>query len=84
MHDNPRFGPQARACFAKARQKLDARQRDELIAEVEAIIEPFDVAGLTQDRDNWYPVLAEDLFSAKEKVGATRPDIELLLQRAGF
>ncbi len=85
MHDNPRFGPQARSCFAKAQTSMNQIQRAELIAQIEAIIEPFDIAGLGhKERKNWYPVEVEDLFAAKAKVGATRQELESLLQRAGF
>ena len=85
MHDNPRFGQAARRCFVTAQRPLSAWEKHELIAQIEAIIEPFDLAGLAQkQRGNWYPVLADDLFDAKEKVGATREELESLLQRAGF
>ncbi len=85
MNDNPRFGAAARACFAQAQKTLDEREKEQLIAQIQSIIEPFDVAGLTKNQpDNWYPVLAEDLFAAKDKVGATREELELLLKRAGF
>lgn len=85
MHDNPRFGALARACFVKAQMPLDAREREELIAQIESIIKPFDVAGLMKRRrNNWYPVFAEDLFAAKDKVNATREELELLLKRTGF
>ena len=85
LHGNPRFGPPARECFALARQKLKGKERQRLIARIEDVVRPFDVAGLTQlNRQNWFPVVAEDLLSAKDKVGATREELELLLQRAGF
>ncbi len=85
LHDNPRFGPRARACFARAQQTLDAQQRWELMNDIKHIVEPFDVAGLTATgRKNWYPVLADDLFAAKDKVGASHKELKLLLKRAGF
>ncbi|BCM91680.1 hypothetical protein IAD21_03555 [Abditibacteriota bacterium] len=85
LHNNPRFGEQSRACFARARTRLNAQQRQELMAQIQHIVEPFDVAGLTNgERNNWYPVLAEDLFAAKDKVGASRAELELLLKRGGF
>ena len=85
MHDNPQFGPPARACFALARRQPTGEERQRLIHRIEEIVRPFDVAGLShRERRNWFPVVAEDLLSAKAKVGATREELELLLQRAGF
>ncbi len=85
MNANPRFGPLARACFAQARRQLKGDERHQLIQRIEAIVRPFDVAGLTKrGNNNWFPVEAEDLLSAGDKVGATREELELLLSRAGF
>lgn len=85
MHDNPHFGPQSRACFAQARQVLSEKEQQQLIECIEILVAPFDVAGLTQlGRNNWYPVLAEDLFDAGDKVGATRKELERMLKRTGF
>jgi FADH2 O2-dependent halogenase len=43
------------------------------------------VAGLCrQDRRNWYPVDAEDLFRSVSKVDATHDEIAQLLQSCGF
>jgi tetracycline 7-halogenase / FADH2 O2-dependent halogenase len=85
MHDHPRFGPQLRACLERVRRDLTAEQRAELIEQIRAAIEPFDVAGLTDSsRRNWYPVLAEDLFSAASKLGSGRSEIEKMLRDSGF
>ena len=53
---------------------------------VKTAIEPFDVAGLSdRSRRNWYPVKADDLFGAANKLlGASRAEIEKLLNRSGF
>ena len=85
LNANPRFGPGSRDCFARARQPLTAPKRQALMNHIKETVEPFDVAGLTATgRNNWYPVLADDLFAAQSKVGATRAELELLLRRAGF
>ncbi len=58
---------------------------EKLRSAVESAIAPFDVAGLCdRGRKNWYPVLAEDLQAAAQKLGATRAEIAQLLKRSGF
>ncbi|WP_254062090.1 NAD(P)/FAD-dependent oxidoreductase [Acidobacterium sp. S8] len=83
--DHPTFGPRCKELLARARQVETRMDADALIIDVMHAIEPLDVAGLCrQDRDNWYPVDAEDLFRGASKVNATRDDIERLLQRYRF
>ena len=75
--DNPRFAPGLRECCALALSGADARILEHRIREVVA---PFDLIGLGDtSRRNWYPVLAEDLLLAREKLGATLEEIESLL-----
>ena len=85
LQDHPAFGPQCRLLFDRilhARCELDSK---ELTEEILRIIEPFDVAGLSDpNRRNWYPVKAEDLYRGASKVGATRDEISQLLDRSGF
>jgi len=77
--DNPRFAPGLRECCALALSGADARILEHRIREVVA---PFDLIGLGDtSRRNWYPVLAEDLLLAREKLGATLEEIESLLAR---
>ena len=53
--------------------------------EIDRTIEPFDIAGLGDDaRRDWYPVLADDLIAGRDKLGATRAEIDMLLERCGF
>jgi hypothetical protein len=62
----------------------DPGRREELLASVRRAIEPFDVIGLADtSRRNWYPVLAEDLVAARHKLGATREEIEGILESSG-
>jgi hypothetical protein len=43
------------------------------------------VAGLLdRTRHDWYPVLASDLVSGADKLGATATEVEALLARSGF
>ncbi|MBV9863984.1 MAG: tryptophan 7-halogenase [Abitibacteriaceae bacterium] len=85
LHDHPRFGPAARACCERALQPLTPSSRAQLMADIKAAIAPFDVAGLTRtDRHNRYPVDAQDLFAAADKLGATHEELTNLLARCGF
>jgi tetracycline 7-halogenase / FADH2 O2-dependent halogenase len=82
---DPDFGPECeRLCARAMQQPADGAARD-LVTEILAAIEPFNVAGLGRsDRRNWYPVEAEDLLNASGRLGATRDEIQALLERCGF
>ena len=81
LSDHPWFGPRARACCERALESPDP----ELIEEIHRVIEPVDVAGLgDRRRRNWFPVKAEDLLGAADKLHATTDEIEDLLRRSGF
>ena len=85
LTDNEKFGPQASACFEQAVVGLTPIQRTRLMEQIRQTIEPFDVAGLTdQSRGNWYPVNVDDLFAASEKLGVGHEQITELLVRSGF
>lgn len=85
LHDQPVFGPASRSLMERAQHINTEQDAAALIADVHRVIEPVDVAGLCrQDRRNWYPVDAEDLFRSASKVGATRKEIAQMLERCGF
>jgi len=77
---DPVFGPaSARLC-----ERVMRGERG-LEAEILEAIRPFDVAGLCRpERENWYPVDADDLLGAAAKLGATQVEVRRLLERAGF
>ena len=80
MDDHPQFGAAARELWIRA---IDGAAT--LPAAVERIIEPFDVAGLTDfSRRNWFPVLAKDLLNAAHKLQAGPKDVHRLLKRCGM
>ncbi len=82
--DHPAFGPALRAC---CRMALDggADVGPALAAAVRRAIEPIDVIGLGDvSRRNWYPVDNADLFASAHKLGATREEIEALVERCGL
>ena len=85
LHDHPTFGPAYRDLLDRARHVRSMQDGDALMYDVLRTIEPLDVAGLCrEDRRNWYPVDAEDLFRAASKVDATHDEIAQLLQSCGF
>jgi FADH2 O2-dependent halogenase len=85
LGDNPIFGPACRELFERARRPLTGPGTEELVRDILAAIEPFNVAGLGRaERRNWYPVEAKDLFESAGKLGATRDEISEMLRRCGF
>ncbi len=78
--NHPEFGPAFAACTRLALARDPARRR-ELLDAIARAVEPLDVIGLSdRSRRNWYPVLPDDLFAARRKLGATREEIEAMLQ----
>ena len=64
---------------------MSPRQTAKLSREIREAIEPFDVAGLTDDsRHPWYPTLAADLLRAAPKLGVTKAKVTLMLRRLGL
>ena len=82
--DDARFGPALRDCCERALKRPKGADKTELMARIRRAVEPFDIAGLNQNKANWYPVDAADLFENAAKVGATREEIADLLRRCGF
>jgi FADH2 O2-dependent halogenase len=80
LHRHPSFGPASRHLLERAYQPDGA-----LAAEVQRLIEPFNVGGFGDPaRHNRYPVRADDLLNAGWKLGASREEIIAMLERAGF
>jgi FADH2 O2-dependent halogenase len=77
--DHPHFGPALSECCALA---LSGADRSAVDRKVRDAIVPLDVIGLSDvRRRNWYPVLAEDLLGACDKLGATRAEAAEMLAR---
>ena len=53
-------------------------------ADVQAALEPFDVAGLCTERDGFYPARAEDVLNACHRIPASPEEVWAGLQRSGF
>ncbi len=80
LHRHPSFGPASQLLLERA-YRPDAS----FAAEVQRIIEPFNVGGFGDPaRHNRYPVRAADLLDAAHKLGASREEIVAMLERAGF
>lgn len=85
LHDHPVFGAECARVLQRTRTVHNERESAAVIGEIQRIIEPIDVAGLTdRTRRNWYPVDANDLLRAGHKVGASRMEILQMLERCGF
>ncbi|HXD72744.1 MAG TPA: FAD-dependent oxidoreductase [Vicinamibacterales bacterium] len=85
LHAHPVFGPALHTCCAIALASPQGRAREELFREIDAAIEPFDIAGLRdRSRRDWYPALAEDLIANASKLQATVGEVEAVLERCGF
>lgn len=86
LHGHPAFGRELqRCCEVATNSALAPRDRDALLARIDATIEPFDVAGLgDRSRADWYPVLADDLLSNAAKLRVTPVEIDAMLERCGF
>jgi FADH2 O2-dependent halogenase len=83
--DDSVFGPAYTQLIERARRPLTKDESRELIEDILKAIEPINVARLgRKKRRNWYPVDADDLVNAAEKLGASREDIFGLLRRCGF
>jgi FADH2 O2-dependent halogenase len=82
---HPEFGPACRQICDRARHVIDDAEAEALIANIHAVIDPINVAGLgRRDRRNWYPVEAGDLLNAAAKLNAGSDEVQALLKRCGF
>jgi len=85
LHDHPQFGADCARVLQQAHAVGGDKDRAALIEQIHRIIEPIDVAGLSdQTLRNWYPVDAQDLLRAAHKVGASRDEVLQMLDRCGF
>lgn len=85
LHAHPWFGPMLKTCAMTALATPRGRDRNALLRHIDRAIEPFDVAGLLdRTRDDWYPVLADDLRANAHKLDATVDEIHGMLESCGF
>lgn len=85
LRGHPQFGPESAHVFARAHTARGESEVAALIEDIYRVIEPIDVAGLSnRARRNWFPVEAEDLFANAGKVHAGRDEIKKMFDRCGF
>ncbi len=84
LGEHPTFAARCRSCAEAALRHPTGARRDLLLRAIQQAIQPVDLAGLGQDRRNWYPALAEDLLANADKLHATRGEIQAMLARCGF
>ncbi len=83
--DHPRFAAGCTRMLERARYVCDEKDSQAVIDEILRVIEPVDVAGLSDGtRRNWYPVDAEDLLRSAHKLNVSRVEIAQMLERCGF
>jgi FADH2 O2-dependent halogenase len=83
--DHPTFGPSARTICETALMRPTDRARANLLDQIDQAIEPFDIAGLGDERRrDWYDVRVDDLLGGRAKLGATDTEIWAVLERCGF
>ena len=85
LQGHPTFAGELRRCCQLAIDARAPEDREALFALIDRAIEPFDIAGLRdRSRADWYPALAEDLFSSVSKLRATSAELDAMLERCGF
>ena len=86
LNEHPAFGPAARKiAHAALNQPLLPHARTSLLKDIRKVIEPFNIAGLSDPaRQNWYPVLADDLLQNHGKLGASEQQIADVIVRCGW
>lgn len=83
--NRPDFGPHCMRLCGRARQLRTKAESDQLIRDILATIEPFNIAGLGRaERRNWYPAEAGDLLEGAGKLESTQEEILAMLQHCGF
>jgi FADH2 O2-dependent halogenase len=86
LREDPAFGPGffrlCRAAIGAARQGgFRPEEREAWLAELRRTVAGRDVAGLGRaERRNWHPVDARDVLESAGKLGASRGDVEALLE----
>jgi FADH2 O2-dependent halogenase len=82
---HPQFAEPFKQICERARQPLSLGQTGELKRRIRAAIQPFDIAGLTDDsRHPWYPALTTDLLRQASKLGASETEMMNMLRKCGL
>lgn len=82
LHQHPEFGPASRLLLERA---CALPTQPTLAKDVLRLIEPFNLGGFGEaERNNSYPVRAQDLLDAGPKLGVDQREIIAMLDRSGF
>lgn len=85
LGEHPVFGPRFRYCVDAALQRPTGEKRGELLQRIQQAIEPVNVTGLgIPEKRNWYAADARDLWANAEKLQASPPEIDAMLERCGL
>ena len=84
LEDDPDVGPLFRKCYDRALGVQTDGEKNELINDIYHAVRKIDVAGLSKQLKNWYPVKAVDMLENAEKLRATPEEIQNYLDRSGF
>ena len=83
--DHPEFGPAVERCCRRALSIHGAADREGLLRDLRAAVEPMDVAGLTRgDRNAFYPVELDDLITAAHRVDSSPEELRKMLRTCGL
>jgi FADH2 O2-dependent halogenase len=79
------FASRYRDCVTIALRKPVGAERATLLQNIQAAIEPVNIAGFARpERRNWYPSLASDLLAGARKLRSSPDEIEAMLKRCGY
>jgi FADH2 O2-dependent halogenase len=84
LGEHPTFAARCRSCAEAALRHPSGPRRELLLRAIQQAIQPVDIAGLGQNRKNWYPARAADLFANADKLHSTQEEMRAMLARCGF
>jgi tetracycline 7-halogenase / FADH2 O2-dependent halogenase len=85
LHQHPSFGPASRLLLERAHRLHGDAETRAFVEDVRRTIEPFNLGGYGDPaRHNRYPVRAEDLLAAGDKLGVHREEILAMMEKSGF
>ena len=85
LHADADFATACKRLFEELHHAVNVADEERLIGEAMKLIEPINLGGFgDSQRQNWYPVDAEDLLQNAHKLHASEPEVAAMLERSGF